>query len=275
MKNVFILIIIVLFSCSKLAAQTDRTKLSKSTLAILHADSLKRVHADSVLAHTRDSTKMAIMAINLAQQAKLMTIDSIRQIIKHTTVDTLKAPLYTELASRFMVFDTLNEAKNLQNQNTALTYTMLALHQYMAYSDAIGMRMSYNNLGNLYLQQNRYSEAKWYILQSAQLSRNRNDVVNIIGSLLILADIKGQIGDYKLAQKDLDEALALSIKHHNDKLQLLAIKTYALLYSRMKEYTKEDLMLKRQEALQKKIDGRQAAATKTKPIKSKSTKKSN
>ena len=274
MKNSLVLIIF-LFLGSNLAAQVAHGKLSKSTLAILHADSIKHAKADSALAHSRDSAKMALMAVNLAQQAKLMSVDSLRQLIKHTNVDTLKAPLYTEMALRFMVFDTLNEAKNHENQNNALSYTMLALHQYSAYGDAIGMRLSYDNLAKLYLQQGRFSEAKWYALQSNNLSRNRNDVVNMIATLLILADIKGQIRDYKLAQHDLTEAMGLAVKTHNEKLQLQIIKTNALLYSRMKDYDNETLMLKKQEALEKKIQKEEAAKSapsakkqvKSKPVK--------
>jgi tetratricopeptide (TPR) repeat protein len=279
MKRISILLLI-LIACIKLSAQVAPHDTIKTALPTIHTDSLKKppivlTHADSVLVHRRDSAKMALIALNLTRQAKLMSIDTIRQWVKNTKVDTLRAPLYTELASRYMVFDTLNEAKNLQNQNTALTYTMLALHQYMAYSDAIGMRISYNNLAKLYLQQKRYSEAKWYNLQSAELSRNRNDVVNIISSLLILADIKGQIGDYKLAQKDLNEALALAIKKHDERLQLQIIKSNALLHSRMKDYTKEDLMLKKQEALQKKMNKEAAPVSTAKPKKGKPAKKTN
>ena len=75
--------------------------------------------------------------------------------------------------------------------------------RFRVYNDA-----SYNftELAKLYIQQNRYSEAKWYLLQSNIISRQQNDDKHTIANLMDLATIKSELGDYAQAQQDLTEA---------------------------------------------------------------------
>jgi hypothetical protein len=75
--------------------------------------------------------------------------------------------------------------------------------RFRVYNDA-----SYNftELAKLYIQQNRYSEAKWYLLQSNIISRQQNDDKHTITNLMALATIKSELGDYAQAQQDLIEA---------------------------------------------------------------------
>jgi len=67
---------------------------------------------------------------------------------------------------------------------------------------------SYNftALAELYLLQNRFSEAKWYLLQSNEISRQQKDDKHTISNLLDLAAIKLAIGEMGLAKIDLQEA---------------------------------------------------------------------
>ncbi len=64
----------------------------------------------------------------------------------------------------------------------------------------------FNSLAHLYLQQNRFSEAKWFFLQSTIISREQNNNRLTIANLMQLANIKAAIGDFVLAQQDLLEA---------------------------------------------------------------------
>ncbi|WP_428327534.1 tetratricopeptide repeat protein [Mucilaginibacter sp.] len=75
--------------------------------------------------------------------------------------------------------------------------------RFRVYNDA-----SYNftELAHLYIKQNRYSEAKWYLLQSNIISRQQNDDKHTIANLMDLAIIKSDLGDYTQAQQDLTEA---------------------------------------------------------------------
>jgi hypothetical protein len=71
----------------------------------------------------------------------------------------------------------------------------------------------FSNLAQLYVQQNRFSEAKWYFLQSSFLSRQQNNDKLTISNLGKLAMVKLEIGDFALAQQDLYEARNLAASH--------------------------------------------------------------
>lgn len=65
---------------------------------------------------------------------------------------------------------------------------------------------NFSDLAELYMQQNRFSEAKWYLLQSNEISRQQDDTKHTLSNLLLLATIKIQIGEIALANLDLQEA---------------------------------------------------------------------
>ena len=75
--------------------------------------------------------------------------------------------------------------------------------RFRVYTDA---SYNFSELAKLYIQQNRYSEAKWYLLQSNIISRQQNDDKHTIANLIDLATIKSDLGDYTQAQQDLTEA---------------------------------------------------------------------
>ncbi|WP_295721929.1 tetratricopeptide repeat protein [Mucilaginibacter sp.] len=72
---------------------------------------------------------------------------------------------------------------------------------------------NFSDLAQMYLKQNRLSEAKWYLLQSLQISRQQNDDRHTITNLIGLATVKAGYGDYTQAMQDLDEARALATSH--------------------------------------------------------------
>ncbi|WP_295767955.1 hypothetical protein [uncultured Mucilaginibacter sp.] len=128
-----------------------------------------------------------------------------------------------------------------QNERTVMK---TAQHQ-MRFREYAEASYSFNELAKIYLQQNKLSEAKWFFLQSNNLSRQQNNDRLTIANLIELASIKSTIGDFALAQQDLDEAQDLasnhhwnddvvSVKRHQDNLQrtkLAAVKTEAGLAS--------------------------------------------
>lgn len=155
-----------------------------------------------------------------------------------------------QMASNFMGYDTIKSSKEkLSYQNQALTYTFSAIHAYSRYSDTVGMRNAFDYLARVYHDQKKYSQAKWYILQSNTVSRSMHDVPNIILSLTELARIKADIKDYKLAIGDLHEAISLSSINHLSKTQADAELNLAMLYSRMKDYKNEAIAMKRHDAI--------------------------
>ena len=82
--------------------------------------------------------------------------------------------------------------------------------RFRVYNDA---SYNFSELAKLYIQQNRYSEAKWYLLQSNIISRQQNDDKHTIANLLDLATIKSDLGDYEQAKQDLTEAHDLASAH--------------------------------------------------------------
>ena len=80
--------------------------------------------------------------------------------------------------------------------------------RFRVYADA---SYNFSELAKLYIQQNRFSEAKWYLLQSNIISREQNDAHHTILNLMDLATIKSNIGDYDLAQQDLTEAQDMAV----------------------------------------------------------------
>lgn len=75
-------------------------------------------------------------------------------------------------------------------------------------------------LGKIYRSQKKYSQAKWFFIQANTQSRILKDVEGIINSLVNLGKVKVDIGDYKLAKRDFNEAETLASKR--DDLFLMA-----------------------------------------------------
>lgn len=183
---------------------------------------------------------------SIDQHSPVTGIDSLQQQLKQAANDSLKTTIYTQMAAKYLVYDTISNNKTkLYYQEQALTYTLLALHGYSRYNDTAGLRNCFNNLSRVYRSQKKYSQAKWFILQSNTIARAQNDVPNIISSLNELAGIKMEIKDYSLAMRDLNEALKLSALHHYAKAESAVQLNYALLYNRMKDYTRGAIALKR------------------------------
>lgn len=89
---------------------------------------------------------------------------------------------------------------------------MKNLRHSMRYGQA-AMRVQFDSLANYYFRQNRFSEAKWYVLRSNAISRQQKNYADIIGSLVVLADVKSNLGDFKQADEDLSEAKTIASVH--------------------------------------------------------------
>ena len=198
--------------------------------------------------------KFLILTIFLVAGVKLFAVasdlDSLKQKLQLITNDSLKAPVYTEIADLYLKYDTItNKRKRGYYQAEALNYTMLALHLYSRYSDSTGLRLCFDNLAKVYHSQKKFSQAKWFILQSNNISRLKNDVPNIIASLVRLSMVKMEIKDYKLAMRDLNEALSLSIANKMPEMEATVQKNYGFLYNRMDNPAKGEVAQKRAEAI--------------------------
>ncbi|MGN8069257.1 hypothetical protein [Mucilaginibacter sp. SG564] len=177
-------------------------------------------------------------------------LDSLKQKLQ-VTKDSLKGPIYVEIANQYLLKnDTIHSRRfKYYNQTEALNYTMLALHNFSNISDTLGLRTCYNSLAKIYRQQYRYIQAKWFILQSNAISRQKKDVSNIITSLIELSAIKADMKDYKWAMHDLNEALALSVKNKDPQKESAVQVGYAGLYRQMKDFDNAALAIKRHEEI--------------------------
>ena len=192
----------------------------------------------------------SLIALQEEQKPKISQIDILKEELNTIVDDSLKAPIYTQIAVEYSKYDTIgNKKQRHAYQNLAISNTMSAIHYYSKYDDTTGLRVSFDMLAKVYHAQHKYTQAKWFILQSNTLSRAKNDNPNIVASLLELSSIKSDIKDYNLALRDLSEALTISSKNHYSKQESQVQLHYALLYNVMKNYTKATIALKRHNAI--------------------------
>jgi len=179
--------------------------------------------------------------------------------------DSSKAAEFAQKAGEYLHYDTIsNKKEKLAAENEAITYTLKAIHYYSRCDDTTGLRTSFDILAKVYRSEKKYVQAKWFILQSNTISRVKNDVPNIITSLLLLASIKTDIKDYNLAMRDLNEAMKLADSSREPKTAAMVQLGFVMLYNNMKNYGKADIALKRynfiNDSLQHNSDAKLAAA---------------
>jgi hypothetical protein len=86
-----------------------------------------------------------------------------------------------------------------------VTVMEMAKHnmRFRVYNEA---SYNFSDLAQIYIKLHRLSEAKWYLLQSNNISRQENDDKHTISNLISLAAVKVDIGDIPSAKADLLEA---------------------------------------------------------------------
>ena len=196
--------------------------------------------------------------------ARADSIKTIRQLQMRS--DSSKAAEFAQKAGEYLHYDTIsNKKEKLAAENEAITFTLKAIHFYSRCDDTIGLRTSFDILAKVYRSEKKYVQAKWFVLQSNTISRVKNDVPNIITSLLLLAGIKTDIKDYNLAMRDLNEAMKLADSSREPKTAAMVQLSYVMLYNNMKNYSKADIALKRynfiNDSIQHSADAKLAAAT--------------
>lgn len=182
--------------------------------------------------------------------SNLNTIDSLKKQLNVVEDDSLKALIYSKIAAQYLKYDSTATKKERHTfQNEAISNTLSAIHHYSKYDDSVGLRNSFDVLARVYHTQHKYIQAKWFIIQSNSISRVINDNPNIIASLLEMASIKADIKDYKLALRDLNEALAISSKNHMTAQEADVHLHYAMFYNVTKNTEKAAAAMKRYTAI--------------------------
>ncbi|WP_295650156.1 tetratricopeptide repeat protein [uncultured Mucilaginibacter sp.] len=174
-------------------------------------------------------TILAIVSILSAGFAQ--NIDSLQR--KQDSVQHIcaQAELYINTADSLIQFgQQKTRVISMSDAAKASDCVLKAIQTDKKFNDTLAIRNDFDRLGQAYVLQNKFTEAKWYILQSACISRDARDVPHIISSLLELAAVKTVIKDYDLAQKDLQEAIVLCKYEYNVPQQIVAEKQLAALY---------------------------------------------
>lgn len=182
--------------------------------------------------------------------SNLNTIDSLKKELGKVEADSLKASLYSKIAAQYLKYDSTATRRDRHTfQNEAISNTLSAIHHYSKYDDSVGLRNSFDVLAKVYHAQHKYIQAKWFSIQSNSISRAINDNPGIIASLLELASVKADIKDYKLAVRDLNEALVISSKNHLPKQEADVQLHYAMFYNVIKNTEKAATAMKRYAAI--------------------------
>lgn len=188
---------------------------------------------------------VSVFAVTIKRDTVSARIDSLKKQLTKTN-DTLKGKLYAEIAGVYIKHDTTGSPQKRWNyKDKAIDNTISAIRYYSRYNDTAALVSNFDILARLYHDQKKYTQAKWFILQSNTLSRDKNDTTRIISSLLELASVKSDIKDYDLALRDLHEALMLSSAIHLPMLESQVELSYVMLYNAMKDHTKAAIALKR------------------------------
>src|SRR5437868_1727734 len=196
----------------------------KTILLLLFLCSSYAVFANACRIDSLSTQDQSSLSINV--------IDSLKKQLSIAEDDSLKASLYSKIAAQYLRYDSTASKKERHSyQNEAISNTLSAIHHYSKYDDSVGLRNSFDVLAKVYHTQHKYIQAKWFIIQSNSISRVINDNPNIIASLLEMASIKADIKDYKLAARDLNEALAISSRNHMTKQEADVQLHYAMFYN--------------------------------------------
>ncbi|RVU01758.1 hypothetical protein EOD41_07300 [Mucilaginibacter limnophilus] len=102
---------------------------------------------------------------------------------------------------------TLKNYYDFEKAEMAMMKIMKHNMRYRVYGAA---SYNFSDLAEMYVEQNRLSEAKWFLLQSNMLSRRQNDDKHTFVNLIRLSSIKMDMGEVSLARQDLLEARAIA-----------------------------------------------------------------
>jgi tetratricopeptide (TPR) repeat protein len=174
---------------------------------------------------------------------KAADVDSLKQQLQYTLTDSAKADLYLKMAQAYLDQKAPNRVYKARNSENAVNYTMLALHLYSKMEDTTGLRKSYASLGKAYRAGRKFTQAKWFMIQSTVIAKNQKDIPNMVAGLVELANIKIEAGDYVTAKKDLNYAQRLSANYKVDGYQEDIIQGLAMAENGIKNMPEEEAVV--------------------------------
>lgn len=164
--------------------------------------------------------------------------------LSNTLVDiSLKSQNNVSLAETYLsLSELLTSQNNFRDAENMVLKKALPLFYYKL-NNKLGVIKCYDQLAFIYQSQKRFSEAKWFFIQSNILARKIDHPASIVNSLINLAHVKMAIGDWQLALDDIKEAEQLAVKNQYQ-FQLIEIKKdLSELYSKMGDLNSANLAL--------------------------------
>jgi tetratricopeptide (TPR) repeat protein len=160
-----------------------------------------------------DKPGMVAIASNLAALYRLSG-EYQKAIIQNETV----LQLYRSLNKNHAVAETylqLAENKLSINKHDDAEYYIIkkALPLFTRMGNKAGRMRCFQGLSGLYYGQKRYSEAKWFCIQTTNLAEKLNDKQALIGSLIHIAEVKNALEDHADALVDYKKAESLAIQN--------------------------------------------------------------
>ncbi|WP_069659490.1 tetratricopeptide repeat protein [Arcticibacter eurypsychrophilus] len=160
-----------------------------------------------------DKQGMASISSNLAAlyqisgeyQKALVQNKSVIQLFTALRKPALVADAYLELAENQLLLNKYDEAE----------YNIIkkALPGFTRLGNKAGRMKCFQSLSVLYYSQKRYSEAKWFCIQTHGLAEKLNDKQALIGSLIHMAEVKNALEDHQDALRDYKKAESLAIQN--------------------------------------------------------------
>jgi tetratricopeptide (TPR) repeat protein len=165
--------------------------------------------------------------------------------LAQTNTDSIKLARTTFIKNQTVKADSLNDAAlklalpnaSAADLNKAIENIMAGLHVYSKFRDTVGLRKTFDHLALVYHLQKKYTQAKWFFIQSNSLSRDKRDTINVVASLINLASVKDDIKDFSMAKRDLSEALFLAKTQPKIDQQIEVQKALAEYYSKQGDAT--------------------------------------
>ena len=171
---------------------------------------------DALKVNTELGNKPA-MVKNYISLARIYTYrDEFPQALKYNELikeESLVSKNYRQLGEVYLNLASIWTAQQKYKDAEAIIMTKaLPLFAYKIH-DNVGLMRSFDQLAEVFQLQKRFSEAKWFYIQSNTVARKLNHSTGIVNSLVSLGNVKMSIGDHQLALTDLREAEQLSISN--------------------------------------------------------------
>ncbi|EHQ30223.1 hypothetical protein [Mucilaginibacter paludis] len=200
-------------------------------------------------------------------KAQAQNIDSLQRQRDTASIECAKAELFTNKAADLIQFNCQKTREiSYADAGKAIEYVLKALHINSKYNDTLAVRNNFDCLSSAYFIQKKYTQAKWFVLQSNYISRYKKDVPAMINSLMRLASIKIAIKDYKMAEVDFNKAIALTKIKNDVNRQIEIEKCLSTLYTNSGKVKAATAMDKHYTLLQYNLDKSMAQQAKAKQL---------